>query len=148
MTIELSAIAQIVESVFDAMLGITLEEIGTPWFPAPDRLTAAVHLSGAWNGALMLECSRRQACRLAARFLSMEPVNAVDDVVRDVLGELANMIGGNLKSILARGIHISMPCVVDGEYFYRVCGSEVRDQLAFRSEEGTFWITVLAHPSA
>jgi chemotaxis protein CheX len=144
MTLELSAIAQIVESVFDAMLGLRLEETSTAWFPAADRLTAAVHLSGEWNGALMLECTRRQACCLAARFLSMEPVAAVDDVVRDVLGELANMIGGNLKSILVRGIHLSMPAVVDGEYSYRVCGSEIRDQLAFESEFGTFWVTILA----
>ena len=144
MTIELSAIAQIVESVFDAHMGLSLYETGTQWFPAPDRLTAAVHLSGEWNGALMLECSRRQACRFAGRFLSMDPVDSVDDVVRDVLGELANMIGGNLKSILARGIHLSMPSVVDGEYSYRVCGSEIRDQLAFQSEAGTFWVTVLS----
>jgi chemotaxis protein CheX len=144
MILELSAIAQIVESVFDAMIGLRLEETSTAWFPAADRLTAAVHLSGEWNGALMLECTRRQACCLAGRFLSMAPAAAVDDVVRDVLGELANMIGGNLKSILVRGIHLSMPAVVDGEYSYRVCGSEIRDQLAFESEIGTFWVTILA----
>jgi chemotaxis protein CheX len=145
MTVELSALAQIVESVFDAMLGLPLEETATPWFPARDRITSAVHLSGSWEGALMLECTRSQACRFAARFLSMEPAEQVDDVVRDVMGELANMIGGNLKSILASGLHLSMPSVVDGEYSYRVCGSEIRDQLTFECQEGTFWVTVLTN---
>jgi len=143
MTVELSAVAQIVESVFDAMLGVPLEETATAWFPAADRITAAVHLSGAWDGVLTLECSRSQACRFAARFLSMEPASQVDDVVRDVMGELANMIGGNLKSILTHGLHLSMPSVIDGEYSYRVCGTEIRDQLTFECQEGMFWVTVL-----
>jgi CheY-specific phosphatase CheX len=68
----------------------------------------------------------------------------VDDVVRDVLGELANMIGGNLKCVLTRGIRLSMPAVVDGsDYSLRVCGAEIRQRIAFQSAEGTFWIAVL-----
>jgi chemotaxis protein CheX len=71
--------------------------------PGADRLTSAVHLAGDWNGAVLLECDRRQACRFAGRFLSMDPSDTVDDVVRDVLGELANMIGGNLKCMCWAG---------------------------------------------
>ena len=137
-------LAQIVESVFATMLGLEVNECGTPWFPGGDRLTSAVHLAGEWNGAVLLECDRRQACRFAGRFLSMDLPDTVDDVVRDVLGELVNMIGGNLKCVLTRGIRLSMPCVVDGsDYSLRVCGVEVRERLAFQCDEGIFWITVL-----
>ena len=66
-------------------------------------MTSAVQLTGEWNGAVLLECDRGQACRFAARFLSIDLPDAVDDVVRDVLGELANMIGGNLKCVLSAG---------------------------------------------
>ena len=90
-----SALAQIVESVFATMMSLEVAECGTPWFPSGDRLTSALHLAGDWNGAVLLECDRRQACRFAGRFLSMDPPDTVDDVVRDVLGELANMIGVN-----------------------------------------------------
>jgi chemotaxis protein CheX len=101
-------------------------------------------LTGDWNGAVLLECDRGQACRFAGRFLSMDPPETVDDVVRDVLGKLANMIGGNLKCVLTRGIRLSMPAVVDGsDYSLRVCGAEVRERLAFQCAEGLFWITVL-----
>ena len=140
-----SELAQIVESVFGTMMSLEAGESGTPWFPSGDRLTAAVHLAGDWNGAVLLECDRRQACRFAGRFLSMDPPDTVDDVVRDVLGELANMIGGNLKCVLTRGIRLSMPSVVDGgDYSLRVCGAEVRQRLAFQCAEGLFWVTVLA----
>jgi chemotaxis protein CheX len=74
----------------------------------------------------------------------MEAPETVNDEVRDVLGELANMIGGNLKCILGTGIRLSMPSVVDGtNYSLRFCGVEVREQLAFQCDEGLFWITAL-----
>jgi chemotaxis protein CheX len=140
-----SELAQIVESVFGTMLRLEVGECRTPWFPGENRLTSAVHLAGDWNGAVLLECDRRQACLFAGRYLSMDPPETVDDIVRDVLGELANMIGGNLKCVLTQGIRLSMPSVVDGsDYALRVCGAEVRERLAFQCAEGVIWITVLA----
>jgi chemotaxis protein CheX len=140
----LSELAQIVESVFETMMSLEVGECKTPWFPCDNRLTSAVHFAGDFHGALLLECDRRQACRFAGRFLSMDPAETVDDVVRDVLGELANMIGGNLKCIFSAGIRLSMPSVVDGsDYSVRVCGAEIRERLAFECAEGLFWVTVL-----
>jgi chemotaxis protein CheX len=79
----------------------------------------------------------------------LEPPAALDDVVRDMLGELANMIGGNLKSVLAPGIRLSMPSVVEGsDYSLRVCGAQVRERLAFQCAEGPFWVTILAMRSS
>ena len=143
--IQHNELVQIVESVFEAMMGLQACECSAHWFPAEDRLTAAVHLAGDWNGAVLIECDREQACRYAGRFLSLEPPGAVDDVVRDVLGELANMIGGNLKCVLTRGIRLSMPSVVDGSgYGLRICGAEMRERFAFQCAEGRFWVTALA----
>ena len=127
------------------MLGLEAAECGTPWFPAGDRLTSAVHLAGDWNGVVLLECDVRQACRFAGRFLSVDPSDTVDDVVRDVLGELANMIGGNLKSLWVPGIRLSMPSIVEGtNYMLRIVGARIQEQLAFECDEGLFWITILS----
>src|ERR1017187_6647999 len=143
-----SELTQIVESVFESMLRLEACECGMAWFPSGDRLTSIVHLAGDWNGAVLLECDRRQACRFAGRFLSVDPPDTVDDVVRDLLGELANMIGGNLKCVLTPGIRLSMPSIVDGsDYSLRVCGAEVWERLAFQCAEGPFWITVLTRRS-
>ena len=101
--IHLGELAQIVECVFRTMVRLEVSESDQPWIPDGDRLTATIHLAGDWKGALALECGCKQACAFAARFLSMEKPEAVNDVVRDVLGELANMIGGNLKCVLAGG---------------------------------------------
>jgi len=151
--IHASEITEIVESVFATMMDLEVFECETPWAPNANRLTSAVHLAGDWCGAVLLECDRRQASRFAIRFLSMGAPDSdivggiqpgvVDDVVRDVVGELANMIGGNLKCVLNRGTRLSMPSVVDGDFSLRVCGAVVRERLGFRCAEGVFWITVL-----
>lgn len=68
----------------------------------------------------------------------------VDDMVRDVIGELANMIGGNLKCVLAGGLRLSMPSVVDGpDHSLRVCRAGIRERLVFECVEGEFSVAVL-----
>ncbi len=142
--IHLGELAQIVECVFRTMVCLEVSESGQPWVPGADRLTATIHLAGDWNGALALECGHHQACAFAARFLSIDKPAIVDDVVRDVLGELASMIGGNLKCVLAGGVKLSMPSVVDGaDHNLRVCRAGVRERLVFDCEEGLFSVAVL-----
>jgi len=137
------AVAQIVQSIFTTMLDLEVSPADVPWLAGGDRLTSSVYFEGDWNGAVSLECSRRQACYFAGKFLSMDPPEEVDDDVRDVLGELANIIGGNIKSVIAKDVRLSMPSVIDGSnYELRICGSERADKSAFHSAEGPFWVTI------
>jgi chemotaxis protein CheX len=137
-------LAQIVESVFSTMLRLGVEECAEPWHAGENRLISLVHLAGEWNGAVLLECDQLQARHFTGRFLSRDPAERVDDVVRDTLAELANMIGGNMKCLLTGRTQLSMPSVMDGsDYSLRVCGAEVQLRVAFRCSEGVFWITLL-----
>jgi chemotaxis protein CheX len=143
--VSVDALARIVESVFDTMMNLEVSSCDAPWNHAGDRMTSLVYLTGDWNGAVMLECTPKQACQFAGRILCMDPPETVDDDVRDVLGELANMIGGNMKSGMSTGVRLSMPSVMNGrDYDVRVCGSEVKERIAFQCEDGNFWVTVLA----
>jgi chemotaxis protein CheX len=142
--VTLEALAEIVESVFVTMMGIEVSTSEVRWGASGDRLTSFVQLTGEWNGAVLLECSRWQACQFAGRILMMDPPDAVDDDVRDVLGELANMIGGNMKAGMPAGVRLSMPTVMDGTDFeLRFCGSQVKERLPFECADGHFWVTVL-----
>ncbi len=142
--IHLGELAQIVEYVFRTMVCLEVSESGKSWSPGSDQLTATIHLAGDWNGVLALGCDCKLACAFAARFLSTEKPEIVDDVVRDVLGELANMIGGNLKCVLAGGLRLSMPSVVDGaDHNLRVCRAGTRERLVFECAEGVFSVAVL-----
>lgn len=140
-------LTQVVESVFAAMMQLGADPCTTPWFPGANRLTAAVRLTGEWNGAVLIECDQRQACAFAGRFLSIDCPKSADDLVRDVLGELANMIGGNLKCVLTHGMQLSMPLVLDEDgASVRIAADASRRRLAFQCAEGTFWVTILATP--
>ena len=136
---------QIVSSVCGTMMDLEVNRCDAGWFPARDRWTAAVHLSGNWNGAVLLECSPEQARWFAGSFPAMDSEESVEEMVPDALGELVNMIGGNLKCLLPTGAHISLPAVVKGsDYALSIRGAEVQRRLAFQCVAGRFWVTVLA----
>ena len=68
----------------------------------------------------------------------------LDGDVRDVMGELANMVAGNLKSLLPRGVDLSMPSVIEGsDYSLHICGVGAVERMSFSSAPGDFRITLL-----
>ena len=112
----------------------------------PGMLTAAVYLTGEWTGAVMHSCGAapRPASSPAHSWGCPRPMTLVDDDVRDVMGELANMIAGNLKCTLAPGIRVSMPSVTDGPgYSLRVCGAHVVFAADSASDAGPFWVSLI-----
>jgi chemotaxis protein CheX len=142
--VSVDVLVQIVQSVFATMMDLEVSPCDAPWKSAGERMTSLVSLTGDWNGAVLIECNPRQACQFAGRILAMDAPDAVDDDVRDVLGELANMVGGNMKSGMSTGVRLSMPSVMNGrDYDVRVCGSEVEERIGFQSEFGNFWVAVL-----
>lgn len=142
--IELHMLERIVKSVFITMLDLAVFTSEITHQPGMSRLTSFVQMTGDWNGAVLLECSPRQACLFAGRILSMDPPDSVDEGVCDALGELSNVIGGNLKCGMSTGVRLSMPTVLDGrDYDVRMDRSEVRERIAFECSEGYFWVTLL-----
>jgi len=137
-------LARIVQSVFRTMMDLEVSSSDAPWTHAPDTITSAVHFVGEWQGVALVECDAPQACQFAVRFMGIEMPATVDDDVRDVMGELANMVAGNLKSLLPRGVDLSMPCVVEGsDYSVRVCGVNAVERMTFASAAGVFRITLI-----
>jgi CheY-specific phosphatase CheX len=133
-----------VGTVFVTMLGldVSFSEIG--WRPAGDLLTSYVQLTGDWNGVILLECTARQARNFAGLVLATDPPDTVDESVRDVLGELANVIGGNMKCGISTAAHLSMPTVIDGgDDELRLLISKAQERITFESSEGHFWVTIL-----
>jgi len=138
-------LAEIAASVFSSMLGLEFQERPSlgPYPESAHTLTAVVRLAGEWQGAVLLHCLEGQAREFASRFLTMPPPASVDDDVRDVLGELANMIAGNLKCTLRPGIQLSVPCVVDGTHNSLRRSGTVICELGFQTDSGPFWLSAV-----
>jgi chemotaxis protein CheX len=74
-------------------------------------LIAVVRISGAWEGAVQLECSPDHARAAAAAMFGGGAGTSSDDEARDALGELANIVSGNVKSLLPPPSALSIPDV-------------------------------------
>jgi len=87
-----------------------------PWFgeleTITDPLIAWVDLHGEWSGRAALTTSTPVAHDLARALLGMEPDEEVSDLdLVDAFGEVANVVGGNLKSLLPTQGTLSLPQV-------------------------------------
>jgi chemotaxis protein CheX len=135
---------QIVEDVYSSMLKMPVEKVHFAEMPQMPLLTASVHFVGSWKGALRIECTPEQAFEYTERLLGLEQPTEVNEDVCDAFGELANMIGGNLKAVLPPVVQLSMPSVVRGhDYAMRICHAVTICRLTFNSELGVFWVTLV-----
>ncbi|MFN7923481.1 MAG: chemotaxis protein CheX [Bryobacteraceae bacterium] len=137
---------QIVSGVFQTMVKLPVQQVEADWFPEPGRLTGVIYFAGQWRGAVLVELRPEQAFEITRRLGAPLPTSVNEDVI-DALGELANMIGGNMKSVMPRGVGLSIPSVVEGpRYTLRICGDHSLARFAFASDIGQFWVTLVEMP--
>jgi chemotaxis protein CheX len=135
---------QIVVDVFSSMLRLDVERASVAVPLIGPVITAAVHVLGSWKGALSIECTFDQTFEFTKRLLGIDRPTEVNGDVCDAFGELANMIGGNLKAVLPPVVQLSMPSVVRGEkYSLEICRAVTASKLAFDCEFGIFWVTLV-----
>ena len=135
----------VVHEVFSTMLHIETQVSVEETPVAIDHpVVGCVHFAGPWKGALMLQCGPPQAAAFAAELVGIAPPEEVNDDVRDAIGEITNMIAGNLKSMLPPGTVLSAHTVVEGSSFtLKVCGGNESMQIRFESDRGPFSITLV-----
>ena len=63
-------------------------------------VTASISVTGAWDGHVVIGCSQRAAVALAAAMLDLPPSEVTESDVLDAAGELVNVVGGNVKSLV------------------------------------------------
>lgn len=125
-------IIQVANTVWESVLGVSL--VRRPDLPAsPARLVAGtVQVSGAWEGAVTIETSAEFARQAAATMFGVDPAAASVADTQDAIGELANMTGGNVKSLLPEPCRLSLPSVVEGQdVTTRFPGGELLTSVAF-----------------
>jgi chemotaxis protein CheX len=78
----------------------------------PSEVHSSVSITGSWTGHIVYASSILAARKAAAAFLAVEPEEVSQEDLSDVLGELANIVGGNVKAMLPPGAVLSLPQVV------------------------------------
>lgn len=108
--------------VFSTMLMVELEVgeiIDGKGGKIPANITSMIGLGKDIRGMLAVHCPAAVAKDITGMFLGME-VKEIDEDVKDAIGEVANMVAGNLKTSFGehgKAIELAIPTTVIGESF-------------------------------
>jgi len=79
--------------------------------PLADAVTAAVSITGQWCGHVLIVTESSTARGIAAAMFALDSADVGDPEIRDAFGEMANIIGGNVKALLPEPSVLSLPQV-------------------------------------
>ena len=139
-------IIETAQEIFSTMFMIDIEPAGQTTDKSSDLLdniTGMIGLAGTYKCVLAIHFPLKVARSMTASFLGMEE-SEVEEDIDDAIGEIANMLGGNIKSLLSengRDIDLSLPSIVRGSrYTFHSKGSVERMIIPFASDVGNFLV--------
>lgn len=114
-----SKLAEVTKGVFATMIMLDVEDgepLAEPVVNFHETITSMVGLAGSYSGILAVHCPKSLALRIASSMLGID-VTDIDDDVNDAMGEIANMVGGDVKHLFSpkgSDINLSIPTVIYG----------------------------------
>ncbi|HOC39531.1 MAG TPA: chemotaxis protein CheX [Thermodesulfobacteriota bacterium] len=138
-----------VTEVFATMLSMDAErfDVGSEDDLEGERVVGSVSFVGAIMGTVSIHMAADFARMATAAMLGMDydDVQAKEEV-HDVVGELSNMVGGNLKSRFCDDgfpCSLSLPSITTGSHFRIKCRDLTRhDRFGFHCQEHTVIVEV------
>jgi len=142
---------RIIESTIEIFTGMVMMDISVAGAsiqklgPLKHSITGMVGLAGTHKGVLAVHFPNQIALDVTSSFLGMD-VDEINDDVQDAIGEIANMLGGNLKTILSdkgKDIQLSLPSTISGDT-YNFSSQADTEQLIipFQAPSGIFYVEV------
>jgi chemotaxis protein CheX len=104
----LEEVVEVTHGVLFPLLGDVDQLADSRSIPA-HLLRGSVTITGTSNGIVTVDCSETLARRLAAAMFDAEPGALSEEDVLDSLGEVANIIGGNIKALLPGPSRLGLP---------------------------------------
>ena len=125
-------VADLVSMAWQTFVGSELEIVEA--VPAAEQpiMCSSISIGGPWSATVVLYFSRAIAFSGTATVLGMEPDELDEADVRDIIGELANIVGGNVKGFVSDADSdwsLSLPVVSDG--MLSVPGSRLATEVLF-----------------
>ena len=122
------------ENVIPVIISATKEVFETMVFLDPEpientgtrqtmssKITGMIGIAGNYSGVLTFHCNKDTAMFITANMLGIEPSGVNPDTdMRDAIGEITNMIAGNVKtktSTPGDSFDLSIPTVIAGNNF-------------------------------
>lgn len=150
MTVTESEIIEVANAVWDAMLGMEIYEMDPETKLADGPfITATVLITGAFEGGVTLVLPSAVGSQLAALMFGMEADEVSPEEMTDAVGELANMVGGNLKALVPAPAKLSLPSVAVGDHYtVSFPGTQVTSHVAVGFEGNVLHISLHSRTEA
>ncbi|MDT0274485.1 chemotaxis protein CheX [Blastococcus goldschmidtiae] len=112
--IDEATVESIAQEAWISLVGEDEVLVPLPGEPVTDPLSSWVDVVGPWTGSVVLTTGRRTAEALTRALLrEHSPEVLEDEDVVDAFGEIANVVGGNVKAALPGSSGLSLPDVGD-----------------------------------
>jgi len=150
MTFNSEDIYELADIVWSTVLALPIEpDTSGSVGRRPRSMAACIQITGGWNGAIVLDCPASVARHAAAIMFQTQPAQVSMADIQDAIGELANIVGGHVKSLLPQPCHLSLPTVIEGgDYSTRVPGSRLVSRVGFVCDGDTASISILEKAEA
>ncbi|MFO0593307.1 MAG: chemotaxis protein CheX [Polyangiaceae bacterium] len=104
-------LASVIETVWSEVLRSDVRRLdeGEPCNVRLASVTARIHVLGPAPRTIVFTCSETLGRRLASFMFHVDPEAASAEDVNDAVGEVANMVGGNVKCIFGSPTTLSLP---------------------------------------
>jgi chemotaxis protein CheX len=103
---------EILHNVFEQMLGLpTAAEQPGIVDSQQKRILASIRITGSEEELMVLEAPLPTAHRIAETMFAADAGTLSDEEIRDAVGEIVNMIGGNVKGTYTHESVLSLPSV-------------------------------------
>ena len=109
MEINKETIDQITTDVCDSMLGLTLVPSRVEQQPSENVIVGTVRIAGDREAEVEVFASEDLGQKIGVAMFQMSEDELADDDVLDAIGEVANMIGGNVKGCYDSDCQLSIP---------------------------------------
>jgi chemotaxis protein CheX len=133
--IDEETVRSIAQEAWSALVGECEFLVPQPGEIPADAVSAWVEVVGPWTGVVVLTCGRSTAEQLSRELLKEHAPSVLDDEdIEDGLGELANVVGGNVKAVLPGPSVLGLPDIGTAP---QACADTVRADLLWRGQSLT-----------
>ncbi len=138
-------ISQFVRDTWSSLLGMKASPTDKPFVPngKDNTLAGCVQITGEWQGTITLYAPEEIGKKVASAIYGLDEVEVSDQQIQDVIGEVANILAGNIKSLFPPPCSLSLPSVIVTDYNLHPTGSQTLTAVNFDCEGLAFLVVIL-----
>jgi chemotaxis protein CheX len=141
-------IYSLVSEIWSSFLMLDVEPTA-PVASSDRSISALIHIHGSWEGSVIVHCSHALSAHIASVMFDMPPEELTSDEIGDAIGEIVNMLGGSVKSLVDGPGSLSLPTVIGGsQYTLQIPGATELNEVWFVTAEQPLMVQVLERTSA